>query len=93
MTTQRYSCFLFALVLNLLGISALLVPAASLSAQEFSKKVVREFFISPTGTTAVYNKYGDIKVHTWANKLVKMDITLLVKAADSRAAERPPPPY
>lgn len=88
MTTQRYSCFLFALVLNLLGISALLVPAASLSAQEFSKKIVREFFISPTGTTAVYNKYGDIKVHTWANKLVKMDITLLVKAADSRAAER-----
>jgi hypothetical protein len=56
--------------------------------QEFSKKINREFSISPTGTTALYNKYGNVRVNTWANRSVKMEITIVVNATDQRAAER-----
>lgn len=56
--------------------------------QEFSKKINREFGISPTGTTAIYNKYGNVRVNTWANRSVKMEITIVVNAADQRAADR-----
>lgn len=57
-------------------------------AQEFVRKISRDFAISPNGTTAIYNKYGNVKVNTWANPSVKMDITIVVNAPDQRTAER-----
>lgn len=56
--------------------------------REFAKKINREFRIAPTGTTALYNKYGNVKVNTWANPLVKLEITILVNAPDQRTADR-----
>lgn len=56
--------------------------------QEFSKKINREFYTSANGTTAVYNRHGKIQVHTWAEKKVKMNITILVNARDQKEADR-----
>jgi len=56
--------------------------------QEFSKKINREFNISATGTTAIYNKYGKVNINTWQNNSVKIDITIVVNAGDQRTADR-----
>ncbi len=56
--------------------------------QAFEKKIFREFTIAPSGTTAIYNKYGDVTVKAWENRSVKIDITIIVNAPDRRTADR-----
>ncbi|MCS7036349.1 MAG: DUF4097 family beta strand repeat-containing protein [Saprospiraceae bacterium] len=86
MTLKKYS---LALLLTwLIGWLGAEPTRADGLKQEFSKKINREFGISSTGTTAIYNKYGNVKVNTWANRSVKMEITIVVNAADQRAADR-----
>jgi hypothetical protein len=55
---------------------------------EFTKKINREFNISATGTTAIYNKYGKVNINTWQNNSVKIDITIIVNAGDQRIADK-----
>ncbi len=56
--------------------------------REFTKTINREFGTTANGMTAIYNKYGKVNVNTWANKSVKIDITILVNANDQRAADK-----
>ncbi|MCS6929055.1 MAG: DUF4097 family beta strand repeat-containing protein [Saprospiraceae bacterium] len=77
-----------AIIVIWLLIGWCVLPGWTRSPQEFYKKITREFSISPTGTTAIYNKYGNIKVHTWPNRSVKLDITIVVDAANQRSANR-----
>ena len=56
-------------------------------AQEFTKTINREFGTSTDGTTALYNKYGDVKVKTWQNNSVKIDVTIVVNAKTQREAD------
>ncbi len=86
MTPKKYRYFLaLAWLVGWLWAAA---AWANKSEQEFSKKINREFAISPTGTTAVYNKHGNVRVNSWSNRLVKMEITIVVNVADQRAADR-----
>lgn len=55
--------------------------------QEFSKTIQREFSTAADGTTALYNKYGNVKVKTWQNNSVKIDITIVVNAKNQREAD------
>ncbi|MFN0176396.1 MAG: hypothetical protein ACKVU0_17275 [Saprospiraceae bacterium] len=55
--------------------------------QEFTKTINREFGTSADGTTALYNKYGDVKVKTWQNNSVKIDVTFVVNAKSQREAD------
>ncbi len=55
--------------------------------QEFTKTINREFATSADGTTALYNKYGNVSVKTWQNNSVKIDITILVNAKSQREAD------
>jgi len=56
--------------------------------REFTKTINREFGTTPNGMTALYNKYGKVNVNTWANKSVKIDITIIVNANDQRDADK-----
>ena len=55
--------------------------------QEFTKTINREFSTSADGTTALYNKYGNVNVKTWQNNSVKIDITIVVSAKSQREAD------
>lgn len=54
--------------------------------QEFTKTINREFNTAADGTTALYNKYGNVNVKTWQNNSVKIDITIVVSAKSQREA-------
>jgi hypothetical protein len=56
-------------------------------AQEFTKTINREFGTAEDGTTALYNKYGTVKVKTWQNKSVKIDVTIVVNAKTQKEAD------
>lgn len=55
--------------------------------QEFTRTINREFGTSGEGTTALYNKYGNVNVKTWQNNSVKIDITIVVNAKSQREAD------
>jgi len=55
--------------------------------QEFTKSINREFGTAADGTTALYNKYGNVKVKTWQNNSVKIDVTIVVNAKTQREAD------
>jgi hypothetical protein len=55
--------------------------------QEFTKTIQREFSTAADGTTALYNKYGNVKVKTWQNNAVKIEITIVVNAKSQREAD------
>lgn len=62
-----------------------LLSAAPL--QEFTKKINRAFSTNAKGMTALYNKYGQVKVQTWNDNAVKMDIVITVNAGNQREAD------
>jgi hypothetical protein len=84
-----------ALRTHLLHIGLLLIcglwtgttATAAAPLQEFTKKLNRTFSTNATGMTALYNKYGQVKVQTWADNSVKMDITITVNANSQREAD------
>ena len=76
------------LLLALLAFGGATLAFANGPKQEFSKKINREFGISATGTSAIYNKYGKVNINTWANNSVKIAITIVVNASDQRTADR-----
>lgn len=55
--------------------------------QEFTKTLHREFGTSTDGTTALYNKYGNVNVKTWQNNSIKIDVTIVVNAKSQREAD------
>ena len=56
--------------------------------REFVKTINRDFKTSANGTTAIYNRYGDVNIRTWAENRVKIDITIVVSAYDQKEAEK-----
>lgn len=76
------------LLLVLIALCGATLASANGPKQEFSKKINREFGISATGTTAIYNKYGKVNINTWSNNSVKIDIIIIVNTNDQRAADR-----
>ncbi len=56
--------------------------------REFTRTIKREFTTTTNGMTAVYNRYGKVNVNTWANKSVKIDITIIVNANDQNEADK-----
>jgi len=55
--------------------------------QEFTKILHREFGTAADGTTALYNKYGNVNVKTWQNNSVKIEVTIVVSAKSQREAD------
>lgn len=76
-----------AFLLSALFAGQSLVALAGGPEQEFSKTINREFSTSADGTTALYNKYGNVNVKTWQNNTVKIDVTIIVNAKSQREAE------
>lgn len=56
--------------------------------QEFSKNISREFQTTAEGTTAIYNKYGQVDINTWAQNKVQIDIAIVVNANSQKEADR-----
>lgn len=81
MTNCRTTLFL------LLFLGQTLVASATGPVQEFTKTINREFGTAGDGTTALYNKYGNVNVKTWQNNSVKIDITIVVNAKSQREAD------
>lgn len=75
-----------AILLALLVGHSLAVIAGE-PAQEFTQTINREFSTAEDGTTALYNKYGTVKVKTWQNKSVKIDVTIVVNAKTPKEAD------
>jgi hypothetical protein len=76
-------CKLFVFLL-LLGSTNVAFAAKK---REFSKVINKEFPVTSTGTTALYNKYGKIDVKTWSENRVKIDVTIIVRSENERDAE------
>lgn len=56
--------------------------------REFTQTIKKEFSITPTGTVALYNKYGKTNVMTWDKDRVKIDVIILVMASTEEEAQR-----
>lgn len=55
--------------------------------QEFTKTIKKEFPLNATGTLNLINKYGRVDVKTWDKNRTKIDITIVVKAANESEAQ------
>lgn len=56
-----------------------------LTAQEYSKRIVRSFSVNNSTTVDIYNKYGKVHIVTWEKDSVMFNIDLRIKASsDSR---------
>ena len=81
----------FGLLKAFFIVGLLLAQSASAVAfgpkREFVKTINREFGTTAKGTTALYNKYGVVKVKTWGNNSVKIDITITVNTESQRDAD------
>ena len=55
--------------------------------QEFTKTVKKEFDITQDGTTSLMNKYGNVNIKTWDKNRVKIDVRIVVKASNEKAAQ------
>jgi hypothetical protein len=78
------SAYSFILAFLLLGLSAQALQAAR---KEFTKVIKKEYDISPTGTTALSNKYGRIEVKTWERNRVKIGVTIVVNTSSESKAQ------
>ncbi len=56
--------------------------------QTYTKNIVREFQISPSGTTAIHNKHGKVTVNTWGERKVKIEVSISVNALSQQEADR-----
>lgn len=74
-------------VLLIAGIASS-VRADGLDRREFSKTIKKEFDITATGTTAIYNKYGTVEIKTWDRNRVKVDVKIIVNASNEGEAQR-----
>lgn len=63
------------------------LPVSAFSKAEFSKTIKKEFAISPTGTTYLDNKYGNVEVKTWDQNRVRITATIKVNAGSQSAAD------
>lgn len=75
---------------SFLGLLLALFTLCSLSSQarrEFSKTIKKEFEISATGTTNIYNKYGTVNINTWDRNRVKVEVQIVVKASGEEVAQ------
>jgi hypothetical protein len=76
-----------------LGVTSLCIrqihcPCEKGPTREFVKSIKRDFQTSANGTTAIYNRYGDISIRTWPENHVKIEITIVVNAYDQNEAEK-----
>jgi len=76
------------LALLLIAGIATSVCANDLDRREFSKTIKKEFNITATGTTAIYNKYGKVEIKTWDRNRVKVDVRIIVNASNEGEAQR-----
>jgi hypothetical protein len=63
-------------------------PCAGGPTREFVKTITRDFKTSANGTTAIYNRHGDINIRTWSENRVKIDINIVVNAYNQKEAEK-----
>jgi hypothetical protein len=61
--------------------------AGTITKQEFSRTINKEFSISADGFTELQNKYGNVTVKVWQQNKVEIDVTIKVNARDQRAAQ------
>lgn len=58
------------------------------SRQEFSKTIKKEFEINLNGTTSISNKHGKVDILVWDRSRVKVDVNIVVRAANETIAQR-----
>ena len=76
---------------NLLSLLAFLLPllaAAGSPATVFEKKISESFPIRGDGSVRLENRYGEIKVNTWNESRVSVDVLIRVNARDKSAFEQ-----
>lgn len=56
--------------------------------REFVKTINRDFKTSEAGTTAIYNRHGDVSIRTWSENHVKINITVVINAYDQKQADQ-----
>ncbi|MDX1407521.1 MAG: hypothetical protein R3330_05290 [Saprospiraceae bacterium] len=57
------------------------------TAKEYERTISREFDISATGVVEIFNKYGNIDLHTWPQNKVKFEVRISVDARSEDKAE------
>ncbi|MCB0586880.1 MAG: hypothetical protein KDD06_16355 [Phaeodactylibacter sp.] len=75
-------------VVALFFLAVFATPLWAGSCQEYSKVIKKEFPISREGTLSLNNKYGSIKVESWPQQKVKLEVSILVRASGESSAQR-----
>jgi hypothetical protein len=78
----------FGLAFLLFALLGLTAQATDGERREFTKVIKKEFDITANGTAAIVNKYGKVDVKTWDRNRVKIDVTIVVNAANEAAAQK-----
>ncbi|MBK7873093.1 MAG: hypothetical protein IPJ74_21690 [Saprospiraceae bacterium] len=82
------SIYKLGLALLFFAGTASIVHANEEERREFTKTIKKEFDISKTGTTAIYNQFGKVEIKTWDRNRVKIDVTIIVNASSDSAAQK-----
>ena len=73
---------------SILLLQAIFLLPFSLSAEEVSKEIHKEFNAASGTNLGINNKYGDITVESWANNQIVIDIKVTVALPDKSKAEK-----
>lgn len=71
----------------LLVATGLDVQAGTVLKREYTQTIKKEYAISPTGTTAITNKYGKVDIKTWDKNRVKISVSIVVNASSETSAQ------
>jgi hypothetical protein len=73
---------------GILLIQAFFLLSLTLSAEEVSKEIHKEFMAEKGTNLDIINKYGDVIVESWANNQIVIDVKITVELPDKAKAEK-----
>ncbi len=80
---------LFALLLGGIAVSVQASNGLTIfKKSEFTKTIKKEFQMSGTGEVSLANKYGKVDIQVWDKNVVKINVNIIVKARNEKAANQ-----
>jgi hypothetical protein len=73
---------------SILLLQAFFLLSPTISAEEVSKEIHKEFNADKGTTLGINNKYGDVVVESWTNNQIVIDVKITVELPDKTRAEK-----
>lgn len=87
MTQKKLKASIYKVLLSLTLLQLIVFTAYSAPAEEFSKKIKKEFDINSDALLRLNSKYGKIDCKNWDKNIISIEVTIEVEAANKEKAD------